>query len=107
MADDGHVLRPIAGPEAREILAEDHVQHPVQAVFHPSERAPRVRSSEHRGRASTDNTRPTMVDRLSIWFRFARRRRSERQFLAGISTGAAGIGTSALERSGDGTGSAA
>jgi hypothetical protein len=35
MADDSHVLGSIAGPEAREIVAEDHVQHPVQAVFHP------------------------------------------------------------------------
>jgi hypothetical protein len=35
MADDGHVLPPIAGPEARQVFSEDHVQHPVQPVLHP------------------------------------------------------------------------
>jgi hypothetical protein len=34
VADDRHVLRTVAGPEACEVLAEDHVQHPVQAVLH-------------------------------------------------------------------------
>lgn len=39
MADDSHVLGSIAGPEAREIVAEDHVQHPVQPVLHSPMRA--------------------------------------------------------------------
>jgi hypothetical protein len=39
MADDGHVLRPVAGPEACQSFAEDHVQHPVQPVLHSPMRA--------------------------------------------------------------------
>src|SRR6476620_2839262 len=35
MADDGHVLRPVASPESGKVFAEDHVQHPVQSVLHP------------------------------------------------------------------------
>jgi hypothetical protein len=34
VADDGHILWPMAGPEAREVLSEDDVQYPVQAVLH-------------------------------------------------------------------------
>jgi hypothetical protein len=33
VADDCHILRPIAEPEAREVFAEDYVQPPVQAIL--------------------------------------------------------------------------
>jgi hypothetical protein len=54
VTDNGHVLRPVAGSEAREMLAEDHVQDPVQAVLHtPSALAPSGRRTEHRAQANS------------------------------------------------------
>ena len=33
MLDDSHVLRAKAGPQARQIIVEDDVEHPVQPVL--------------------------------------------------------------------------
>ena len=56
MADDGHVLRSIAGPEACQVFAEDHVQHPVQAVFHPPMRPHNAREAQ-----STEGERTQII----------------------------------------------
>src|SRR4249920_2686107 len=56
MADDRHVLWPVAGPEACEVFAEDHVQHPVQAVLHPP-----VRSHDTGEAQSTERDRTQII----------------------------------------------
>ena len=56
MADDRHVLRPVAGPEGCEVFAEDHVQHPVQAVLHPP-----VRSHDTGEAQSTERDRTQII----------------------------------------------
>ena len=35
MADHGHVGRPVAGSQAHEVVVEDYIHDPVQAVFDP------------------------------------------------------------------------
>ena len=36
MFDCGHVLRSVVGAQAHQVVVEDYIQHPVQAVFDPS-----------------------------------------------------------------------
>ncbi len=42
MFDDGHVFRAVSSPQSGEIVVEDDVEHPVQAVFHTPVRAHRA-----------------------------------------------------------------
>ena len=54
--DPGHVFGAVAGPQADEVVMEDHIQNPVQAVLDVPMGAHRARRSWRRAVPTADNS---------------------------------------------------